>query len=390
MEEKTITTPLILCFQPEASTGNAASVYVRGLDQELTSILGSGERVDDLLRSVFRVTVVQSGGVPDGDGLPDVLGRYEVQGNELWFVPLFPFAKGVKYRATFDPGRLCGGWSSGKLTLDFSPPSPEIYPPAEVEAVFPSADLLPENLLRFYVRFSRPMEHGQAAQQIALFDSGGRPVADALYRAPVELWDRSMRHLTILLDPGRLKRGVGPNVALGPPLRIGQEYTLLVGAGMLDAASQPLRQEFRKRFRIGEASRESVDIQRWKLEPPDVGSRGALTLLFPEPLDWAMLWRSIAVETADGLAVEGRITHGNDERCWCFNPASSWTAETYRVRVSPDLEDVCGNNVAAAFDGPLQSKNQIVREQATRFITFQPRCAAKSLRPAKTPFHQTS
>jgi hypothetical protein len=61
-----------------------------------------------------------------------------------------------------------------------------------------------------------------------------------LYRAPVELWDRSMQHLTILVDPGRLKRGVGPNRELGPPLKVGDEYALVAGSGLVDLSGEPL------------------------------------------------------------------------------------------------------------------------------------------------------
>ena len=219
-------------------------------------------------------------------------------------------------------------------------------------------------------------------------DPDGYPVDDVLYRAPFELWDRSMRHLTILLDPDRLKRGVGPNVALGPPLQPGREYALRIGPGMLDATGQPLRGGFRKYFQVARAIREPVDIQRWKLEPPGVGICEPVTLLFPEPLDWAMLWRGITIETANGVAVQGTVTLGDGERRWSFRPASPWTVGTYRVRVAPDLEDVCGNNVAAAFDGPLHSENWMASEKAARVVTFQPRGTATSFRPAEMSSRQ--
>jgi hypothetical protein len=110
----------------------------------------------------------------------------------------------------------------------------------EVEKVFPSSDALPENLLRFYVYFSNSMQRGRAEAEIALLGPDGEPASDTLYRVPVELWDRSMKCLTVLLDPGRLKRGVGPNRELGPPLKAGQVYTLAVGAGILDLSGRGL------------------------------------------------------------------------------------------------------------------------------------------------------
>ena len=97
------------------------------------------------------------------------------------------------------------------LTLEFSLPREQNALATEVNHIFPSGGCLPENLLRFYVCFSNSMQRGRVRSKISLLGPDGEPAPDALYRAPVELWDRSMRRLTILLDPGRLKRGVGPN-----------------------------------------------------------------------------------------------------------------------------------------------------------------------------------
>ena len=68
-------------------------------------------------------------------------------------------------------------------------------------------------------QISSSMQRGRVRSEISLLGPDGKPALDVLYRAPVELWDRSMRQLTILLDPGRLKRGVGPNRELGPRSR---------------------------------------------------------------------------------------------------------------------------------------------------------------------------
>src|SRR6516225_12477865 len=177
----------------------------------------------------------------------------------------------------------------------------------EVTHIFPSWNLLPENLLRFYVCFSNSMQRGGAPCEISLLDSKGQPVADALYRPPVELWDRTMRRLTVLLDPGRLKRWVGPSVELGPPLKAGQTYTLEIGSGMIDLNGRPLRERFRKHFLVSDPVREGISIASWELLPPMTGSRQPLRLLFEAPLDWALLSQTITVESADGSVVAGQI-----------------------------------------------------------------------------------
>jgi hypothetical protein len=223
-----------------------------------------------------------------------------------------------------------------------------------VLGIFPGAETLPENLLRLYVLFSEPMQRGCVEREIAMLMADGRCAPDVLYRAPVELWDSSMRCLTILLDPGRLKRGVGPNRALGPPLAEGTEYVLSVGAGMTGASGAPLKDGAIKRFRTGGAVREPVAVVQWTVAAPRAGTRDALVLTFPRALDWAMLHHAIDV-TQDDDVLQGTCEVGTGETTWRFAPSSSWAPGRYRIRVAADLEDSCGNDLRAAFDRPLRA-----------------------------------
>jgi hypothetical protein len=298
---------------------------------------------------------------PEGNGLPDVSGRYLLYGDEVRFIPTFPFDNDVKYRVIFD-GRPLGFLTEEPSVLEFVIPSdPKAPALTEVTQIFPSCDLLPENLLRFYVCFSSSMQRGRALGEVSLLDSEGQPVADALYRPPVELWDKTMQRLTVLLDPGRLKRWVGPNIELGPPLKAGQTYTLEIGSGMIDLNGRRLRERFRKRFLVGDPVREPISVESWELLPPVTGSRQALVLLFKNPLDWALLSQMITVESADGSVVTGQVVVDQCEKRWSFTPISAWIAGVYQISVGASLEDVCGNSLAGAFDRPIRN----VRQPAT-------------------------
>jgi hypothetical protein len=251
--------------------------------------------------------------------------------------------------------------------------------------VFPSSDVLPENLLRFYVRFSRPMQRGRVEANIAVLGPDGSPAPDVLYRAPVELWDTSMTCLTILLDPGRLKRGVGPNRMLGPPLKVGERNILSVGSGMIDVQGRPLRQRFTKAFTVCEAVRAPIAIKDWKIAPPTADSRVPLELTFPTPLDWAGLWQGITVVSESGEQIGGRVGIGQDEARWHFTPDAAWRAGFYSIRISPGLEDACGNTPCGAFDGPLRSAEQISLETAARLVPFEVKGTRGRARCAKQP-----
>jgi hypothetical protein len=320
-------------------------------------------------QSILRVNVVRTE-TPIGEDLPDVFGRYHVLEDGVRFIPHFPFERGLLYRASFDPRPLGRLEPSDALTLEFSLPRELSALPPEIKHIFPSSDCLPENLLRFYVCFSNSMQRGRVRAEISFLGPDKEPAPDVLYRAPVELWDRSMRCLTILLDPGRLKRGVGPNRELGPPLETGQEYALAVGTGMTDLSGNHLPETVYKRFRVTDAVREPIAVDQWKIMPPATNSRQPLVLMFPRPLDWALLSHAITIASTCEQSVDGQIEINQCERRWSFIPTLPWVAGSYRVRVEPSLEDVCGNSVIAAFDRALRSGSDLACEVASRSIPF--------------------
>ena len=363
--------------QPTLRVSSDRSVYGPGsvsiccLGPDLLAFLGSSARSGDLLKSIFRVTVAQATS-PGRDSLPDVSGRYRLFEDEVQFVPHFPFERDVKYHVSFDAQLLGAPLTAESFDLEFLIPSEQKAPAlTEVIQIFPSCDLLPENLLRFYVCFSNSMQRGRALEEISLLDSEGQPVADALYRPPVELWDRTMLHLTVLLDPGRLKRWVGPNVELGPPLKAGEKYSLEIGSGMTDLYGRPLREPFRKRFVVGDPVREHISVESWKMLPPVTGGRQALVLMFASPLDWSLLFHTITIGSADGSVIDGQVVVDQCERRWSFTPTSPWIAGMYHIRVGSSLEDVCGNSITGAFDRPLRRDPHLVTGMNGTSLSFQ-------------------
>ena len=81
-----------------------------------------------------------------------VQGRYTVKGNYLIFSPYFPFEKGMTYIVrTKNPD---GNYGFQLFQLG----KKEAVDKAEVVSIYPSANELPENLLRFYLYFNTPMK----------------------------------------------------------------------------------------------------------------------------------------------------------------------------------------------------------------------------------------
>jgi hypothetical protein len=295
-----------------------------------------------------------------GDPAPDkpaIAGSYEFDAEGLHFQPRFPFVPGVAYTA-----RLDFGGSTLLRRFEVAAPSGRV---PRVLAVFPSGDVLPENLLRFYLHFSQPMEAKDAQRHVRLFrDDTGAEVPLAFVEIEHGLWDPRQTRLTVLLHPGRIKRGVAPGERLGPPLRAGLSYRLVVDAAMPDQTGRPLGTTFERRFRVVEADRESPSAERLGLEAPS-GPDASLTVRLPEPLDEALLRRLVWVEDARGQAVAGAVEVRDGERIWSFRPASPWAPGTYAVRVHPALEDRAGNRFDRVFDRVLDADDVESRGPAT-------------------------
>ena len=104
-------------------------------------------------------------------------GEYRIRDGVLQFEPRFPFDPGLSYRAEFHPAHLPGGRANARPAISrFRLPPRDLTPTTSVIAVYPSADVVPENLLKFYLHFSAPMQRGEIYEHIQLRDSAGRLV----------------------------------------------------------------------------------------------------------------------------------------------------------------------------------------------------------------------
>src|SRR6185436_10043517 len=77
-----------------------------------------------------------------------------------------------------------------------------------VENIYPTEERVPANLLRMYIVFTAPMSISQSASHLRLVDENGQTVSGAFLQLEEELWDPGRRRLTVLFDPGRVKRGL--------------------------------------------------------------------------------------------------------------------------------------------------------------------------------------
>jgi hypothetical protein len=314
-------------------------------------------------------------------GTLPVLGSYAVEGDVFRFRPQFPLQPGVQYLASFNESdsRLQALLPDGERDLPncidttIELPRPPVVASTVVTDVYPSADTLPENQLKFYLHFSAPMSRGEAYRRIHLFEASGKEIADPFLELDEELWDREGKRFTLFLDPGRIKRGLKPREEVGPVFEEGKSYTLVIDKEWLDAAGNLLREPFRKQFRVGPPDDKQPDPNTWALHPPAAGTAEPLAIKFPEPFDRAMLHRVIVVRDSANNLVWGEIQVDEYETRWLLTPAAAWSAGDYTVEVQTDLEDLAGNSIARAFDVDLMQPISRSMKAETWSVPFQVR-----------------
>lgn len=325
-------------------------VIAQGLGTEILQQTAAAKWSDEQWRKAFPITV-ESGDLVSSVELPPMLGRYETGKSTVTFTPQFPLASGLKYRATLHLGRLPG--YQGKPALVSSShtvPALKLKPTTVVTQIYPSADVLPENLLKFYLHFSAPMNGGHIYDHIHLLNSAGKPVELPFLEIDEELWNPEMTRLTLFIDPGRIKREVKPLEDIGPALVAGKTFTLVIDKEWQDGKGAPLKESFRKQFKVSAPDRAALDPKTWRINPGFALTRKPLVVDFTKPLDHALAHRLIWVTDDSDRKIEGTVSLSNNERFWTFTPSTPWDMGFYRLKIQTTIEDLAGNNVGKPFE----------------------------------------
>lgn len=320
-----------------------AFVEVIGVPRDVLASLERARLSADRWPSILRVAVdAQS---------PPVVGAYTIARGAITFTPLFPFDPGRQYDVRFDPSAL-GGDEGARVTpliATVGLPRRDAAPSTIVSAIYPSGDVLPENQLRMYIEFSAPMSIRSGIEYLTLLDEKGARVEGPFLPLDYEFWNRDRTRFTVFFDPGRVKQGILPNRQMGRALRAGHTYRLVVSPEWRDANGLPLKEPYARMFRAGPADARPIDPAKWRLSPPQAGSRTPIVLLFPEPMDHGLLSRALAVRKG-GQVLDGDIAIAANETQWAFTPKETWRPGAYDLLALSILEDRAGNQIGRAFE----------------------------------------
>ena len=269
-----------------------------------------------------------------------VIGDYSFKDNEVVFKPIIAFTRGLKYQL----------YVRNEFVDEIEIQAANTTAP-EIIAVYPVLDTLPENLLKFYILFSKPMQEGDELNHIHLIKDDRDTLSSVFL--DLELWNHERTMLTLWLDPGRIKRDLQPNKLFGPPLIKGSHYQLLIDKDWQDAEGILLKENITKNFFT--SSRDSVcpDEKKWMINIPKAGTKEQLVIKFNEPLDHVLAERTISITDASGNELKGNLKVNDLGDSVYFFPNSEWKRGDYLLQIESRLEDLAGNNFDRLFDVDL-------------------------------------
>jgi hypothetical protein len=333
-----------------AKPGDPPSVEITGIDKVTLTAIAEAKLTADEWAKVARL-VVDAGTPEEVAKKPPIAGTWTVTAEALRFEPQFPLVPGGKYRVFCDLRTVPRTNAKGDaFALSVSVPKPPPGPRVQILNVYPSANRLPENTLRLYIHFSGQVAHGNVYSRFKLIRDDGEEVKHPFVELDEELWAPDGLRLTLIFDPGRVKRGLAPREEQGPILEEGRSYTLTIDANWPDGEGRPLLATFKKSFTATAPDDEPVWPDQWKLIAPRAGSDSPLMVRLAKPLDRALLGRMLWVTDASGKSVEGTLTVGGGERVVSFAPKKPWVKGDYKLVIDETLEDVCGNRVGEPFE----------------------------------------
>src|SRR5580658_8347515 len=145
----------------------------------------------------------------------------------------------------------------------------------------PEAETIPANTLRMYFTFDRAARGLIHQSEVKLVGPDGSEIKDAFMNFGQELWSPDGKRLTVLFDPGKVKRDVEAKGEAISPLEQGKSYQIRLG-------------DYVHSFRVSPPVREKLDPNQWKVIGPSQGSR-ELEIKFDRVMDAALLLDQIEV-----------------------------------------------------------------------------------------------
>jgi len=282
-----------------------------------------------------------------GNRETSVLGETVKENGIITFIPIVPFSNGKTYEIRHHE-QLYESFIINNVIDKIKP---------ELLSIYPTRDTVPENLLKMYFVFSKPMQEvNSALEYITVVDETKKEEVSVFLELQTELWNKDHTQLTLWLDPGRIKTDIIPNEKLGLPIVNGNKYTISISKEFKDANGNPLNDNYSKTIFVRKRDSQIPDLKNWTITRPETNTKNVLTINFGESLDFALALETVKIINPDGKIVNGNFMLSKKESILHFLPASKWKSGNHTISVDSKLEDLAGNNLNHLFDRDLNMK----------------------------------
>lgn len=241
--------------------------------------------------------------------------------------------------------------------------------------VHPASEIWPANILRFHLVFDREMDPSDAARCLSIETATGEPVTAALVDLQEGLWSPDGQILTMLLHPGRIKRGLIAQAHLGLALIPKQHYRLRISGALASIDGVALGSDETISFSVGAPVESAIEPFSWEFLQPQAGQITPLRIETGRPLDALGVLSGMRIETISGHRLAA--TFSTEGETVIARPLLAWPNEPIRIVACDRLEDVCGNRVASSFE------QSIFREQCSAGLAlpYAPSTPRNAIRP---------
>lgn len=117
-----------------------------------------------------------------------ILGDWSIEGDIITFIPILPFTVGQTYNIK----------NRGEAIYVFNIEPETIKNTTELLDIYPTTDSVPENLLKIYLVFSKPMQElGNSLDYITIYDNTSNKEVTVFLELQSELWNKDHNTLTL-------------------------------------------------------------------------------------------------------------------------------------------------------------------------------------------------
>ena len=276
----------------------------------------------------------------------NVLGDFKKEGSDIQFTPIIAFTRGETYEILLED----------TIIQEFLVPKDMEAERPKLLSFYPRLDTVPENLLKMYLVFSKPMQQSQSTLDfIKVFNTTTSKEVEIFLPLQNELWNEDKTELTLWLDPGRIKKDLIPNKERGIPIEQGNHYEIVVENTLADQEGIELGKPYVKRFFVDVRDTQKPVVKNWEITIPTADSKEALGLDFGESLDALLVEETITVIDAKQQQIKGSFLVSKKGNNVLFVPYETWKKGTYSIQIESRLEDLAGNNLNRLFDTDLQN-----------------------------------